>query len=46
MQVFAESAGTCIRHSERAKWMRQLIESQKGQSVTGIFEAHSNPNLS
>jgi transcriptional regulator with GAF, ATPase, and Fis domain len=46
MQVFAESAGTCIRHSERAKWMRQLIESQKGQSATGVFEAQPKPSLS
>jgi len=26
--VFAENAGACIRHSERAEWMRQLIERQ------------------
>ena len=26
LEVFAENAGTCIRQSERAEWMRQTIE--------------------
>jgi transcriptional regulator with GAF, ATPase, and Fis domain len=26
LQVFAENAGTCIRFSQRATWMRQMIE--------------------
>ena len=43
LQVFAESAGASIRHSERAKWMRQMIESQKGQSLTGVFNAQPKP---
>ena len=25
LQVFAENAGSCIRHAEQAKWMRHLI---------------------
>ncbi len=25
LQVFAENAGTCIRHAEQAKWMRRMI---------------------
>ncbi len=26
LQVFAENAGTCIRHTEQARWMRRMIE--------------------
>lgn len=28
LEVFAENAGAFIRHSERAEWMRQVIEKQ------------------
>lgn len=43
LSVFAESAGSCIRHCERAKWMRQMIENQKGMSITGMFNAQQKP---
>lgn len=29
LQVFAENAGTVIRHSEQAQWMRRMIEKQR-----------------
>jgi uncharacterized protein YigA (DUF484 family) len=41
--VFAENAGSCIRHSERAAWMRKMIENQKGTSVTGLSHAQPKP---
>jgi signal transduction protein with GAF and PtsI domain len=28
LQVFAESAGTCIRHTEHVEWMRKTIQDQ------------------
>jgi transcriptional regulator with GAF, ATPase, and Fis domain len=28
LQVFAESAGTCIRHTEHVEWMRRTIQDQ------------------
>ncbi|NIO29214.1 MAG: GAF domain-containing protein [Candidatus Latescibacteria bacterium] len=31
LQVFAENAGTVIRHSEQAEWMRRMIEKQRGE---------------
>ncbi len=27
LQVFAENAGSCIRHAEQADWMRQTIQA-------------------
>ena len=32
LQVFAENAGTCIRHAEQAAWMRELIQQSKGSA--------------
>jgi transcriptional regulator with GAF, ATPase, and Fis domain len=43
LQVFAESAGACIRHSERAKWMRQMIDAQKERNVAGPAGPHPKP---
>ena len=37
LQVFAENAGTCIRHAEQAEWMRETIEKQREKS--GIFDS-------
>lgn len=31
LRVFAENAGTCIRNTERAQWMRTTIESLRAQ---------------
>jgi hypothetical protein len=44
LQVFAENAGTCIRHVEQADWMRQRIqrleerihELEKSTGLTGV----------
>lgn len=32
LQVFAENAGACIRHTEQAEWMRQTIENLRKQA--------------
>ena len=37
LQVFAENAGTCIRHAEQAEWMRNTIDMQREKS--GMFDA-------
>jgi hypothetical protein len=34
LQVFAENAGTCIRFSQRASWMRQMIEKQAERTAS------------
>ena len=34
LQVFSENAGTCIRFSQRATWMRQMIEKQAERTAT------------
>ena len=31
LEVFAENAGSCIRHAEQAEWMRQTIASLRSQ---------------
>jgi|SRR5688572_13538017 len=31
LKVFAENAGTCIRHAEQAEWMRKTIASLRAQ---------------
>ncbi len=32
LSVFAESAGTCIRHTEHVEWMRKMIQEQSSRS--------------
>ena len=34
MQVFAENAGTVIRHSEQAEWMRKMIEKHRSEKAS------------
>ena len=34
LQVFSEKAGTCIRFTQRATWMRQMIEKQAERTAT------------
>jgi len=38
LSVFAESAGTCIRHTEHVEWMRKTIQEQS-QRKTGVHNA-------
>jgi transcriptional regulator with GAF, ATPase, and Fis domain len=33
LQVFAESAGTCIRHTEHVEWMRKTIQEQASRAA-------------
>ncbi len=33
LQVFAESAGTCIRHTEHVEWMRKTIQDQASRAA-------------
>jgi signal transduction protein with GAF and PtsI domain len=33
LSVFAENAGACIRHAERAEWMRKTIASLRSQAA-------------
>lgn len=40
LEVFAENAGACIRHMERAEWMRQVIEKQQS---AGAAEHRPDP---
>jgi putative methionine-R-sulfoxide reductase with GAF domain len=34
LQVFAENAGTVIRHSEQAEWMRKMIEKHRVEKAS------------
>jgi transcriptional regulator with GAF, ATPase, and Fis domain len=34
LQVFAENAGTVIRHSEQAEWMRKMIEKHRMEKAS------------
>lgn len=34
LQVFAENAGTVIRHSEQAEWMRKMIENHRSEKAS------------
>jgi uncharacterized protein YigA (DUF484 family) len=45
LQVFAENAGTCIRHTEHVEWMRQTIQNlqQEHSSEKTVHDIeHSN----
>lgn len=33
LQVFAENAGSCIRHAEQAEWMRKTMENLRKQAA-------------
>ncbi|MEE9268741.1 MAG: GAF domain-containing protein [Candidatus Krumholzibacteria bacterium] len=35
LQVFAENAGTCIRHTEHVEWMRQTIQNLQQEHSSG-----------
>ena len=35
LRVFAESAGTCIRHTEHVEWMRKTIQEQSQRKTAG-----------
>jgi GAF domain-containing protein len=39
-EVFAQNAGTCIRHAEQSTWMRQIIEN-KAEAQSRLAEAPS-----
>lgn len=38
LKVFAENAGTCIRHAEQAEWMRMMTAKGRGETVTRVAE--------
>ncbi len=41
LQVFAENAGTCIRHTEQAKWMRRMMERAGHGDAEKLTEGRS-----
>jgi hypothetical protein len=38
LQVFAENAGTCIRHAERAAWSRRVMAAYRGGTPPSMHE--------
>jgi Nif-specific regulatory protein len=38
LQVFAENAGTVIRHSEQAEWMRKMIEKHRLEKTSATTQ--------
>jgi GAF domain-containing protein len=43
LQVFAENVGSCIRHTQQAEWMRQLIRHHTAAASTRIASPNPAP---
>jgi hypothetical protein len=43
LQVFAENVGSCIRHTQQAEWMRQLIQHHTAAASTRIASPPAAP---